>query len=136
MTLDRLAVRCIAGGAVLMVLAVMLGAFGAHGLRAVLSAQQLASYLTGVTYQQLHALGLLFVGVIACVTPPSPWLARAAVLFVLGIALFCGSIYAMTFGAPRWLGMVAPIGGTSFMLGWAAVALHALRSRTAASGGR
>jgi uncharacterized membrane protein YgdD (TMEM256/DUF423 family) len=67
--------------------------------------------------------------VIARVTPPSPWLARAAVLFGVGIVLFSGSIYAMTFGAPRWLGMVAPIGGTSFMLGWAAIAVHALRQR-------
>jgi len=51
------------------------------------------------------------------------------VLFGVGIVLFSGSIYAMTFGAPRWLGMVAPIGGTSFMLGWAAIAVHALRQR-------
>jgi uncharacterized membrane protein YgdD (TMEM256/DUF423 family) len=120
--------RCIAGGALLMLAAVMLGAFGAHGLRAVLSPQQLASYLTGVTYQQLHALGLVLVGVIAATTPPSAWLRRAAVLFVVGITLFSGSIYAMTFGAPRWLGMVAPVGGTSFMLGWAAIAAHALRA--------
>jgi uncharacterized membrane protein YgdD (TMEM256/DUF423 family) len=120
--------RCVAGGALLMLAAVMLGAFGAHGLRAVLNPQQLASYLTGVTYQQLHALGLILVGVIAAVTAPSGWLRGAAVLFVVGIALFSGSIYAMSFGAPRWLGMVAPVGGTSFMLGWAAVAAHVLRA--------
>ena len=124
-----LAMRCIAGGALLMLLAVVLGAFGAHALQSMLTPKQLASYATGVTYQQLHALALVLVGAIARVTPPSPWLARAAVLFVVGIALFSGSIYAMTFGAPRWLGMVAPIGGTSFMLGWAFVALHALRLR-------
>jgi uncharacterized membrane protein YgdD (TMEM256/DUF423 family) len=120
--------RCIAGGALLMLAAVMLGAFGAHGLRAVLNPQQLSSYLTGVTYQQLHALGLILVGVIATVTAPSAWLRGAAVLFVVGMALFSGSIYAMTFGAPRWLGMVAPVGGTSLMLGWVAVAAHALRA--------
>jgi uncharacterized membrane protein YgdD (TMEM256/DUF423 family) len=125
---ERLAARCIAGGALLMLVAVMLGAFGAHGLQSVLSPKQLASYVTGVTYQQLHAIALLLVGVLArVVTPPSPWLARAAVLFTIGIALFSGSIYAMTFGAPRWLGMVAPVGGTCFMLGWVALALHALR---------
>jgi uncharacterized membrane protein YgdD (TMEM256/DUF423 family) len=77
----------------------------------------------------VHAIGLVLIGLLARVTPPSPWLGRAAVLFVIGIALFSGSIYAMTFGAPRWLGMVAPIGGTSFMLGWAAIAVHALRQR-------
>lgn len=124
-----LAALCIAGGALLMLAAVILGAFGAHALQSMLTPKQLASYTTGVTYQQLHAIGLILIGVIACVTPPSPWLARAAVLFVVGIALFSGSIYAMTSGAPRWLGMVAPIGGTSFMLGWAAIAVHALRVR-------
>jgi uncharacterized membrane protein YgdD (TMEM256/DUF423 family) len=131
---DGLARRCIAGGAALMLAAVILGAFGAHGLQSLLTPKQLASYVTGVTYQQLHALGLVLVGVIACVTPPSPWLRRAAILFLIGMALFSGSIYAMTFGAPRWLGMVAPVGGTSFMLGWAAIAVHALRARGAAAG--
>jgi uncharacterized membrane protein YgdD (TMEM256/DUF423 family) len=124
-----LAMRCIAGGALLMLAAVILGAFGAHALQSMLTPKQLASYATGVTYQQLHAIGLILVGVIARVTPSSPWLARAAVLFVVGIVLFSGSIYAMTFGAPRWLGMVAPIGGISFMLGWAAIAVHALQQR-------
>jgi uncharacterized membrane protein YgdD (TMEM256/DUF423 family) len=125
------AARCIAGGAMLMLAAVILGAFGAHALQSMLTPKQLASYTTGVTYQQLHALGLVLVGVIAHVTTPSPWLARAAVLFLAGIALFSGSIYAMTLGAPRWLGMVAPIGGTSFMLGWIAIAVHAMRMRQA-----
>lgn len=128
MTLDRLAMRCIASGALLMLAAVILGAFGAHGLQPMLTPKQLSSYLTGVTYQQLHAVGLILVGLIAQVTTPSPWLKRAAVLFGVGIALFSGSIYAMTFGAPRWLGVVAPVGGTSFMLGWAALAAHAFRS--------
>jgi uncharacterized membrane protein YgdD (TMEM256/DUF423 family) len=127
MTAAPLARRCIAGGALLMLFAVMLGAFGAHGLQQVLTPKQLASFTTGVTYQQLHALGLVLIGSIALAGAPSPWLARAAVLFAIGIALFSGSIYAMTFGAPRWLGMVAPLGGTSFMLGWLALALHALR---------
>lgn len=122
-----LARRCIAGGALLMLAAVMLGAFGAHGLQQVLTPKQLSSFTTGVTYQQLHALGLVLVGLIALASTPSAWLQRAAVLFAVGIALFSGSIYAMTFGAPRWLGMVAPLGGTSFMLGWLALALHALR---------
>ena len=78
MTGDRLARRCIAGGAALMLAAVILGAFGAHGLQSVLTPKQLASYVTGVTYQQLHSLGLVLIGVIACVTPASPWLGRAA----------------------------------------------------------
>ena len=128
MTLDRLAMRCIAAGALLMLASVMLGAFGAHSLQSVLTPKQLSSYVTGVTYQQVHSIGLILVGVIAQATPPSPWLQRAAVLFGIGITFFSGSIYAMTFGAPRWLGIVAPVGGAFFMLGWTALAAHALRA--------
>ncbi len=91
----------------------------------VLTLKQLASYQTGVLYQQLHSLALILVGVIATVTQGSRWLSRAAVLFGVGIFFFSGSIYAMTLGAPRWLGMVAPLGGISFMLAWLALALHA-----------
>lgn len=122
----RMLRRCVAAGALLMLLAVILGAFGAHALQQVLSPRQLASYQTGVLYHQLHALGLVLVGILAGVAPRSPWSGRAAVLFVAGIALFSGSIYAMAAGAPRALGMVTPVGGLSFMLGWACVALHVL----------
>ena len=119
------ALRCIVAGALLMLLGVILGAFGAHALQKVLTLKQLASYQTGVLYQQLHSLALILVGVIALVTQGSRWLSRATVLFGVGIFFFSGSIYAMTFGAPRWLGMVAPLGGISFMLAWLAVAMHA-----------
>ncbi len=119
------ALSCIRAGAVLMLLGVVLGAFGAHALQQLLTLKQLASYQTGVLYQQLHSLALILVGIIALVTPVTRWLPRAAVLIGVGIVFFSGSIYAMTFGAPRWLGMVAPVGGVSFMLGWLALALHA-----------
>jgi uncharacterized membrane protein YgdD (TMEM256/DUF423 family) len=124
-SVSPLARRCIVGGALLMLVAVVLGAFGAHALRHALAPDRLASYQTGVLYQQLHSLALVLVGIVALVTPPSPWSGRAAMLFVAGIVLFSGSIYALAFGAPRMLGMVAPIGGTSFMLGWACLAWHA-----------
>ena len=127
-TPDAFARRCLVAGAMLMLLAVILGAFGAHALKAQLAPARLASYQTGVLYHQLHAIALVLVGIVACVTARTPWLGRAAVLFGVGIVLFAGSIYAMTFGAPRVLGMVAPLGGVSFMLGWAAFALHAGRS--------
>jgi uncharacterized membrane protein YgdD (TMEM256/DUF423 family) len=116
-------------GALLMVVAVALGAFGAHGQRSMVTSQQLASYQTGVTYHLFHALGLVLVGIVGQVSRPTPWLTRAAVLMLAGIAFFSGSIYAMTFGAPRWLGMVAPVGGSAFMLAWVAVALHARAAR-------
>jgi len=123
------ALRCIVAGALLMFLGVVLGAFGAHALQQMLTPRQMSSYQTGVLYQQLHAVALILVGVIALATPASPWLPRAAVLFAAGIFFFSGSIYLMTCGAPRWLGMVAPIGGVSFMLAWLALAAHAWRAR-------
>lgn len=130
----RMLRRCVAAGALLMLLGVILGAFGAHALQQVLSPRQLASYQTGVLYQQLHALALVLVGLLAGVTPRSSWSGRAAALFGVGIVLFSGSIYAMAAGAPRALGVVTPIGGVSFMLGWACVALQVLRRPSTSTG--
>jgi len=110
-----------------MLVGVILGAFGAHGLQGRLEPRQLASFQTGVLYQQLHAIGLLLVGVVAGVSGDSRPLRWSAQLMTIGIAFFSGSIYLMTAGAPRWLGMVAPVGGLSFMAAWALLALHALR---------
>lgn len=119
-----LARRCIATGAVLMAIGVMLGAFGAHALQGQLTPQRLASFQTGVQYHLLHALGLLLVGVVSAVTAESRRLRWSARLMLAGIACFSGSIYLMTAGAPRWLGMVAPVGGLSFMAAWALLAWH------------
>ena len=121
----QLASRLLATGAVLMLLAVILGAFGSHVLQAQLTTRQLASFQAGVTWHVYHALALVLLGIAAGVLPVTRWLQRAAVLMVVGIACFAGSIYAMTFGAPSWLGMVTPVGGVCFMLGWIALALHA-----------
>ena len=118
--------RCLAAGALLMLLGVALGAFGAHALQAQLTPRQLASYQTGVHYQMLHATGLLVVGLLACVTAPGPRLRAAAWLMAAGIVLFSGSIYLMTAGAPRALGMVTPVGGVSFMVAWGLLAWHVL----------
>ena len=120
-----LARRCIATGAVLMAIGVMLGAFGAHVLQAQLVPRQFASFQTGTYYQVVHALGLVIVGIVARVTGAGAALRWSARLMLAGIALFSGSIYLMTAGAPRWLGMVAPIGGVSFMAAWALLAWHA-----------
>ncbi len=132
-SLVPLARRCIAAGALLMLLGVMLGAFGAHGLQGQLTPRQLASYQTGVQYQLLHALGLLVLGLIAQTGRDSPQLHWSARMMVIGIVLFSGSIYLMTAGAPRWFGRVAPVGGVSFMAAWALLAWDAL-ARTVAGG--
>lgn len=121
-TLSR---RCLFLGALLMAIGVMLGAFGAHGLRTVLTAKQLASYETAVLYHLLHAFGLLLVGIVARVTAESGPLRWSARLMLAGVVFFSGSIYLMTAGAPRWLGMVAPVGGMAFMAAWGLLAWHA-----------
>jgi len=124
--LEPLARRCLAAGALLMLVGVILGAFGAHVLQERLTPQRLASFQTGVHYHVLHALGLLVLGVVAQLGGATTRLRWSARLMLVGIALFSGSIYLMTAGAPRTLGMVAPIGGVSFMVAWALLVWHAL----------
>jgi uncharacterized membrane protein YgdD (TMEM256/DUF423 family) len=127
--LDPFARNCIALGAILMLAGVILGAFGAHLLEARLAPRQFSSYQTAVLYQLLHALGLILVGLLAQaagVTPRRRWSAR---LMTVGVACFSGSIYLMTAGAPKWLGMVAPIGGLSFMVAWVLLAVDVLTRR-------
>jgi uncharacterized membrane protein YgdD (TMEM256/DUF423 family) len=122
------ALSCIRAGAALMLLGVVLGAFGAHALQQVLTVKQLASYQTGVLYQQLHALALVLVGIIALVTPSSRWLPRAERHRVDRTREQEDADAEEHRGArqpPRWLGMVAPVGGISFMLAWLSLALHA-----------
>lgn len=133
--LAPLARRCIAAGALLLMFGVLLGAFGAHALQAQLTPRQLASYQTGVQYQVLHGFGLMIVGIAAQLTDSSRPLRGSARLMIAGIVVFSGSIYLMTAGAPRWLGMVAPVGGLSFMAAWALLAWHVL-TRGAGKGNR
>lgn len=125
----------VAVAAVLLFLAVAAGAFGAHALRSRLTVDALAVYQTAVQYQCWHALGLLAVGVLLRVAPRSRWLAATAWLFVAGVALFCGSLYAIALGGYRTLGWITPLGGLAFLAGWATLAVGALRQR-AADGGR
>ncbi len=132
--LTPLARGCLVAGAALMAVGVLLGAFGAHGLQGQLSPRQLASFQTGVQYHMLHAVGLLAVGLVAGVTGESASLRWSARLMLAGIVFFSGSIYLMTAGAPRWLGMVAPVGGVSFMAAWALLAWHAYSVRQDSGG--
>ena len=132
--LTPLARCCLVAGAVLMAAGVLLGAFGAHVLQGQLTPQRLASFQTGVQYHLMHALGLLAVGLVASVTRESATLRWSARLMLAGIVFFCGSIYLMTAGAPRWLGMVAPVGGVSFVAAWALLAWHAFRRRQPSGG--
>ncbi|HEX6265933.1 MAG TPA: DUF423 domain-containing protein [Burkholderiales bacterium] len=112
-------------------MAVGLGAFGAHGLKARLTVETLAVWQTAVQYHAWHALGLLAVG-LAGFHFEGNWLKAAGWLLLAGIALFSGSLYALALGAPRTLGMVTPIGGLAFILGWLAFALALIYARTPA----
>lgn len=100
-------------------LVVMLGAFGAHGLRAKLTAEMLATYQTGVHYHLFHALGLLAVGLVATQIADSVWLKWSGWLMLAGIVFFSGSLYVLSVSGLRWLGMVTPFGGIAFILAWA-----------------
>jgi uncharacterized membrane protein YgdD (TMEM256/DUF423 family) len=119
----------IACGAVLGGLAVILGAFGAHGLTEYLSThQQTANYETAVRYQMYHALALLLSGVIAD-RYPSKLFNIAGWCFLLGVVLFSGALYGIALAGVAQLGMIAPLGGASLIAGWAILAFASLRRR-------
>jgi uncharacterized membrane protein YgdD (TMEM256/DUF423 family) len=128
MSTDRqLGRRWVMLGALNGFLAVALGAFAAHGLKGALSARMLEIFEKGVDYQGFHALALLGTGLLSLLLPPALWLHRAAVAFLVGIALFSGSLYLLAVtGIGAW-GAVTPFGGLSFLLGWAFLAWGVLR---------
>jgi uncharacterized membrane protein YgdD (TMEM256/DUF423 family) len=109
-------------------LVVMLGAFGAHGLKAKLTAEMLAVYQTGVHYHLFHALGLLAVGLVATQIADSVWLKWSGWLMLAGIILFSGSLYVLSVSGMRWLGMVTPFGGAAFIAAWIVFVIAVARS--------
>lgn len=108
--------------------AVALGALAAHILKARLAPELLAVFQTGVQYHFYHALGLLLVGLATGRGPASVWLQAAGWLMLTGIVLFSGSLYALAFSGQRGFGLVAPFGGSAFLLAWILFALAVLRS--------
>ena len=118
-------------GATLMLLAVLLGAFGAHTLKTRLTPEMLAVYQTGVQYHLVHALGLMLIGVMCnrqlSDHGGSRLLKFAAVFMGAGIVLFSGSLYALAITGMGVLGAVTPLGGVFFMVAWALVAWQMLR---------
>jgi len=116
--------------AINMAIAVALGAFGAHGLKNIASAQQLEWWHTATLYLFIHALGLLLVGLLIrlkYITQTTAWLLQ------IGIIIFSGSLYAMTLGAPLWFGAITPIGGVLMIIGWLWLALSAFRIHDSAA---
>ena len=113
-------------GCVAAFLAVGAGAFGAHALESRLSADRLGTFELAARYQMYHALALLAVGW-ACTRWPGAMTTGSGWMFVVGIVVFCGSLYALALGAPRWFGAITPIGGVSFLIGWGMLGWAALR---------
>ena len=104
-------------GALLAGLAVVLGAFGAHGLKSVLNAQQLNTFEIGVRYQMYHALALMLLPALSAYVS-SKWANRVAFCFVTGTVLFSGSLYALAISGIKWFGPITPLGGLFMITGW------------------
>ena len=110
-------------GSLLAGLAVALGAFGAHGLKKIVSSETVAVYQTGVQYQMYHALALILVGILS-ERIYNGFISSAGVLFVAGVIFFSGSLYlivsmnAMNKTVPTAVGILTPVGGLFFILGW------------------
>jgi uncharacterized membrane protein YgdD (TMEM256/DUF423 family) len=116
----------LAAAAVSAAISVAAGAFGAHALKARLSADLLAVFETGARYQMYHAFGLALAAWAAGRFPGAS-AAWAGAFFVAGTLLFSGSLYALALTGVRGLGAVTPFGGLAFIAGWIALAAAALR---------
>ncbi len=108
-------------GAFLGGLAVALGAFGSHGLKKRLTPESIATFEIGVRYQMYHALAMMLVAFV-------PNASASGWLFLVGVILFSGSLYALVFMGKRWLGAITPLGGLAFIAGWLFVILNVLNS--------
>jgi uncharacterized membrane protein YgdD (TMEM256/DUF423 family) len=108
-------------------LAVLLGAFGAHGLKAKLTPEMLAVYQTGVQYHMWHALGLGVIGFAALQWPQANALRWAGGLMIIGIVLFSGSLYVLALTNIKIFGAITPFGGLAFIVAWIIFAVSAWR---------
>ncbi len=113
-------------GAVSGALVVMLGAFGAHGLKDILNEYSRSIYEKAVLYQMLHTVVILILGVMEKVQPDLN-LHWAGWSFVFGIILFSGSLYLLAVTDTKWLGAITPIGGIFFILGWGLILWNAIK---------
>ena len=113
-------------GAVFMALGVLLGAFGAHALKNILTPEMLAVYKTGVEYQFYHALGLLLIGLIGFQVK-SKYLQWSGLFISIGIILFSGSLFVLTLSGIKAIGAITPFGGLSFVAGWIFLAIAIIK---------
>jgi len=116
-------------GCIAALLAVALGAFGAHGLKTRIAPEWMSVYKTGVEYHFYHALGLILVGLTAWRLPESGCLRAAGWAMLAGLLLFSGSLYLLSVTGLSWLGAVTPFGGLAFLAAWGLFATAIARSR-------
>lgn len=119
-------------GALLLSTGAMLSAYGFHGLAPTLTEEDRLAWRWAVQMQTYHALALILVSLLNDRFGPSKAWTLARVVFVLGMIVFCGSIYVTKLGGPAAFGEIAPIGGTSFMVAWLLVALGAFLAKRSA----
>ncbi|UFJ41502.1 DUF423 domain-containing protein [Brevibacillus humidisoli] len=113
-------------GSIAALLAVALGAFGAHALKRKLSADMLAIFQTGVQYQMIHAIAILLIGGWWKQFGALALFSYAGWFFLAGILLFSGSLYALSLSGVRKLGAITPLGGLCFLAGWFCLVLAGL----------
>ena len=106
-----------------------LGAFGAHGLKNILSPELLTVYQTGVTYQMWHALGLMGIALVHHQAAESKLIYWSGWLMVIGIIVFSGSLYLLAILDLKWIGIITPIGGVSFIMAWVLIAIFATQKQ-------
>lgn len=104
-------------------LAVFIGAFGAHGLKPYLVADLMAVYQTGVHYHFFHTFALLAVGILSVLSPSEVAFKWSGALFLVGIIVFSGSLYILSVTGARWLGAITPLGGVALIGGWLSMAI-------------
>lgn len=109
-------------------LVVAFGAFGSHGLKSKLSEASLSIWQTAVQYHFYHTLVLLAIAILLQRSSVSAWLSMSGGLLLVGLLMFCGSLYGLALGGPRWLGPITPLGGLSFMAAWLCLAVYAVKS--------
>jgi len=108
-------------------LAVAFGAFGAHGLKEILSTQQLTTWETAVRYQMWHALALGLVSQLLNQHSGNKLLIRSGWLITIGTLFFSGSLYALCLTGHKWFGPITPIGGLLLLAGWLSISLFAFK---------
>jgi len=117
-------------GAFFALTAVMAGAFGAHGLRNLVSERSLEVFQTAAAYQMYHGIALVLIALLSGFGLSRRLLSLSAGFFLAGILLFSGSLYTLVLTDMRWVGAITPLGGLCFMIGWALLLTAGVRQQT------